>query len=591
MALPTRLRPRSQAERLALAGLIRRAPAVVGIAGPDDGWLCAALSIAGRRPVWANDGDASQAQDLLRTLGLGELSAWAELPFAATVQPDLSLVTHGGSPSRSASEPLEPVTGPLITILTCTYNRAALLPQALASALAQRWPCELLVVDDGSTDDTPAILEATPGVRVLRQDNQGKPAALQAGLEAARGEAVLVLDDDDLLLPGALHLLGRALFDHPELAVAMADSIVFDGATGQARDYLPCCRLPGAMAPLHTLQQVPALVSAALVRMSAQRAAGPYEPGMVRGEDMDMFLRLARQGPFEGLPLPVFQYRSHDAARGSGAGQWQKHRDPAEHRRRTLHFVRPVFRRRWQELAPRAERPEAFAWAAGLFARDLLDEARQEAARWPGPDTPSEAWVRSQLGLPTRPAQPAEALVVVDDGDPGALELCLQLHARDRAIHVCLEVPRDPLESVRLYFEGAYGAQERLHRWVQHPCPWHLRLSSSPGWSPPPLTDKRLLPDLPAPDAALCAAAASGWDLPARERLGLHRQPHPVTRACLMLRRLLQQGQGPQAMAVAKQLMKALPAWPGTWLLTAQVFDSLDLTAQAAQCRAKAGEP
>ena len=445
------------------------------------------------------------------------------------------------------------------------------------------------MVDDGSTDDTPAILAATPDIRVLRQENQGKPVALQAGLEAAQGQAVLVLDDDDLLLPGALHLLGRALFDHPELAVAMADSIVFDGTSGQPTDYLPCCRLPGAMAPLHTLQQVPALVSAALVRTSAQRSAGPYEPGMVRGEDMDMFLRLARQGPFEGLPLPVFLYRSHDAARGSGAGQWQKHRDPAEHRRRTLHFVKPVFRQRWQTLAPGADRREGFAWASGLFARDLLVEGRQEASRWPPPHTPSEAWVSKQLGLPSQPAQPAHALVLVDEGDPGAIELALWQHAQERAIHVCLEVPREPLESVRLYFEGAYGAQERLHRWVQHPGPWHLRLSSSPTWSPPPLTDRRLLLDLPAPDAVLCIAAACGWSLPTRERLGLHRDPHAVARACLLLRQRIDQSQGPQAMAVAKQLMQALPTWPGTWLLTAQVFEALGMTDQARQCRTKAG--
>jgi glycosyltransferase involved in cell wall biosynthesis len=576
---------------MALARLIHRAPPVVGIATPDDGWLCAALVISGRRPVWADDSDPGPAAALLHSLGLGELAGWEGLPFEATVQPDLGLKSTAGRLPAAGAEPLDPVQGPLITILTCTYNRADLLPQALATAQAQRWPCEILVVDDGSTDHTPAVLEATPGLRVLRQPNQGKPVALQAGLEAARGEAVLVLDDDDLLLPGALHLLGKALFDHPELAVAMADSVVIDGATLQPRDYLPCCRLPGAMTPLHTLQQVPALVSAALVRMSAQRAAGAYEPGMVRGEDMDMFLRLARQGPFEGLPLPVFMYRSHDAARGSSTGQWQKHSDPAEHRRRTLHFVKPVFRERWRVLAPAAKRQEGFAWAAGLFARDLLDEGRQELRRWPAPYSPSEAWVRTQLGRSSEPWVAPEALVVVDDGDPGALEACLQLHAADRAIHVCLEVPREPLESVRLYFQGQYAAQERLHRWVQHPGPWHLRVSSSPSWSPPPLTDRRLLPDLPAPDAVICAAAAAGWALPTPERPGLQRAAHPVARACTLLRQLIDQGQGSQAMAVAKQLMQALPTWPGTWLLTAQVFDHLGMSPQAAQCRAKAGAP
>ncbi len=588
LALPTGICPRSQRQRLALAKALHRAPETVAIEFADDGWACAALRISGRRPVWRSEADAQPAQRLLERLGLGELEAWSELRPRATLGADLALRPAGRKRFRAGHAPLERVEGPLVTILTCTYNRARLLRSSLASALAQRWPCEVLVVDDGSTDDTPRVLEQTQGIRVLRQANQGKPVALQRGLEAARGQAVLVLDDDDELLPGALHLLGKALFDHPDLAVVMADSIVFDDRSGHPTDYLPCCRMPGAMAPLHTLQQVPALVSAALVRMTAQRAAGPYEPGMVRGEDMDMFLRLARQGPFEGLPLPVFRYRSHDAARGSSAGQWRKHADPAEHRRRTLHFVQPVFRRRWQAMAPNAERREGMAWASGLFARELLTEGRQEAERWPPPYTPSEAWVRTQLDLPSPLAGPDESLVVVDDGDPGALEETLWRHADGQAIHVSLEVPREPLESVRLYFEGRYGAQERLHAWLDGEGPWQLRLSSSPSWAPPPLADRRLLLDLPGPDAVLCAATALGWPLPSRERPGLHREPHALTRACLLVRRLLSQGQGPHAMAVAKKLLAAQPSWPGSWLLAGQVFEALGMHDQAASCRTKA---
>ena len=72
---------------------------------------------------------------------------------------------------------------------------------------------EIIVVDDGSTDATPHILDDFEGLRVFRQENGGKPVALDHGLRHARGEAVLVLDDDDILLPGALHVLARCL-DH-----------------------------------------------------------------------------------------------------------------------------------------------------------------------------------------------------------------------------------------------------------------------------------------------------------------------------------------------------------------------------------------
>jgi len=95
----------------------------------------------------------------------------------------------------------------LVSTVIPVYNRAAMLREAVDSVLAQTWrPIEIVIVDDGSTDDTPAVedelVQRFHGiVRVLRQENAGPGVARQLGLESAQGEFVQFLDSDDLLLP------------------------------------------------------------------------------------------------------------------------------------------------------------------------------------------------------------------------------------------------------------------------------------------------------------------------------------------------------------------------------------------------------
>ncbi len=99
---------------------------------------------------------------------------------------------------------------PLVTVLLPTYNRAHLLPRAIRSVLNQTYPhFELIIVDDGSTDDTPKVIKAFRDrrIRYIRHDeNRGILAVRNTGLDAARGDYITKVDDDDELVPEALEI-------------------------------------------------------------------------------------------------------------------------------------------------------------------------------------------------------------------------------------------------------------------------------------------------------------------------------------------------------------------------------------------------
>jgi len=556
------------------------APRIVGIAAPDDGWLAASLWISGRVPVWCSEADPSLAEAFLERMGLPPLGRGAP---EAIIGPDLILDRS----CRPDFGPLPEPTGhtPLVTILICTYNRAHMIEDAIDSARMQTWPREILIINDGSDDGSEALLDAlngTDGIRVIHKPNGGKPSALNVGIEHARGDSLIVLDDDDRLCPGALHVLGRALADHPETSVINGDTACFHGDTGRPKVYMPASRLSGKTGAEAVLQQVPAMPGASLIRMESQRAAGLYDLSLIRGQDMDMYLRLSREGDFETVPLPTFYYRAHDGLRGSAQGQWRRS-EAEKHEDRFMACVSPIFLARYQAAQPITDRAMAHCWALGLHLRRLNDEARAEMNRWPGPHTLREQWMRDQVGVESILSPHASTLLVVDDGDPGALEHTLELHAGAHALWVNLEVPRDPLGNIRLYWQGEYAVRERLHRWCKGEGEIHLRLSSAPQWAPPAIRSPLWLPDLPAVDATLALAAALGWTAPERSRHGLRSPIHPLVSALRSARSLLQEGKADPALVTLLPVLKALPTWPGIWRLTAEAFQARGETEKARQ--------
>ena len=128
-----------------------------------------------------------------------------------------------------------------LSIIIPAYNAEAYLPQCLDSILAQERPgCEVIVVDDGSTDGTAALLERYPDVKVVHQENHGMSTARNRGLDEARGEYILFVDSDDLLTDGALATL-VAEFGGEDIIAFNARKL--HDATGE-QTYRPTIREP-----------------------------------------------------------------------------------------------------------------------------------------------------------------------------------------------------------------------------------------------------------------------------------------------------------------------------------------------------------
>ncbi len=128
-----------------------------------------------------------------------------------------------------------------LSIIIPAYNAESYLPQCLDSILAQKHQgCEVIVVDDGSTDSTAALLERYPDVKVVHQENHGMSTARNRGLDEARGEYILFVDSDDLLTAGALETLVAELSGEDIIAF---NAKKLHDATGE-QTYHPTIREP-----------------------------------------------------------------------------------------------------------------------------------------------------------------------------------------------------------------------------------------------------------------------------------------------------------------------------------------------------------
>jgi len=184
---------------------------------------------------------------------------------------------------------------PLISVVTPCYNAAGFIAATVESVRAQTlgdW--EMIVIDDGSSDGSPAIIEAIGDrrVRVLRQANAGPSAARNTGIAAARGGYIAFLDADDLALPHRLAAQAAVLDADPELAAVASgyEWIDEDGAI------LPAAHSWQYPFDLNTLRDwlfdCPLVPSATMIRRDAWAAVGGFKESLRGGEDWHFWMRV-----------------------------------------------------------------------------------------------------------------------------------------------------------------------------------------------------------------------------------------------------------------------------------------------------------
>jgi hypothetical protein len=170
----------------------------------------------------------------------------------------------------------------LVTTIIPVWNRARLLAEAAGSVLTQTYrPIEIIIVDDGSTDDTSAVADRLAAehpdiIRVIHQRNRGVGAAREAGRLAARGEFIQHLDSDDLLLPRKFEVLVRTLRERPDCGIAYGRS-VHRNATGDliACDWKPLMAGEETIFPYFLRARMWETVTP-LYRASVLAQAGPW---------------------------------------------------------------------------------------------------------------------------------------------------------------------------------------------------------------------------------------------------------------------------------------------------------------------------
>jgi hypothetical protein len=200
-----------------------------------------------------------------------------------------------------------------VSIVIPARNYADYVGQAIRSGLHQGYrPIEIVVVDDGSTDDTPAVLRGFEGaIRVVRLEGLGVSAARNAGLAQARGEYVVLLVADDLLVPGGVAAQVAQFDRRPDIDAVIGEWYTYDvqcGAISRSRSSLKNDDVLS-----HLLRKnIVATPSAMMLRRAAVDALGGFDTGLSFTADWEMWLRLAKHGcRFARVTAPVAIYRIH----------------------------------------------------------------------------------------------------------------------------------------------------------------------------------------------------------------------------------------------------------------------------------------
>ena len=208
----------------------------------------------------------------------------------------------------------------LISVIIPTYNYGHYVTEAVESVLAQTYGgYEIVVVDDGSTDDTRARLAGYGDrIRYVYQDNQGLSAARNTGIRHARGGWIALLDSDDAWHPRKLEIQAAYLKEHPDVDLLASRHLDSPPGTWPAVLEGSWTAFPEPTRPAATRIRYQNLllrsyfgVCSVVVRRRCFDEVGLFDPDLLSVEDRDMWIRIARRFTLARLELPLWRYRLH----------------------------------------------------------------------------------------------------------------------------------------------------------------------------------------------------------------------------------------------------------------------------------------
>ena len=213
---------------------------------------------------------------------------------------------------------------PLISVVVPTYNRAHLILDALDSVASQSYrPMELIVVDDGSTDDTEKIVSewwkqhSSTGMsfRFIKQSNLGGNKARNSGIEAATGKYIGFLDSDDRWHSSKLEQQLEVLEYNPSAGAVYCGVQQIDLDSGQRIEPSNRSYPTGNLLDQLLVKDVTAPTSTYLVRKEVFAEVGLFDETLMARQDWDMWIRIATKYEIEAVPLPLVDLREHSGPR------------------------------------------------------------------------------------------------------------------------------------------------------------------------------------------------------------------------------------------------------------------------------------
>ncbi len=208
-----------------------------------------------------------------------------------------------------------------VSIIIPTYNREEYIVDSLESVLSQTYPNkEIIVVNDGSTDNTEGVLtNYFDRIIYLNKENGGKASAINYALSVASGQYIWVFDDDDIALPKKLELQIRKFQVDKKIGLIHTSAIFLQEHEGTKKysGMYQAMNLEKEQVLRAKLNGNHFFTPSVIVRKECFDKVGKWDEEFVRAEDYDMWARIARYYEVGVLPIPTLHYRIHDGVRGS----------------------------------------------------------------------------------------------------------------------------------------------------------------------------------------------------------------------------------------------------------------------------------